>query len=145
MGFQPGQFITATRLNRLQPVKYWMAATAPVTGAVTNTDITGMSQSIIVGTDGATASFWWSVDFRNGAVAGAGQAAVRPFWDVNGAPIYAIFDSRTALEKGSCANAWSTTIPTAGTYTFKLQAATLLVNQSTNIYTTLLVEITEVA
>ena|ERR1700749_781242 len=142
MAFAPGQFITAQRLNRLQSTTYWAQATGAFS-ATTETAIAGTSLSITVQTNGATANFWWSADFRQATAVSTGQAAVRPYWDVNGAPLFAIGRLATVNDQISTANSWSTTIPTAGTYTFQLRG-TMFTNTTLNIYTSLMVEIKEV-
>jgi hypothetical protein len=143
MSFSPGQFITAQRLNRLQRKSYWSVASGSFT-STSIADIPGTSMSIQVDTDGATADFWWTTDGRAGASAPTAVATVQAFWDVNGSPVYNVWSVRTALSQASTASNWSTTITNAGTYTFKLRG-TMQTNISLNIYTSLLVHISEVA
>lgn len=143
MSFSPGQFITAQRINRLQRKSYWAAASGSFT-STSAADIPGCSFSVIVETDGATADFWWTSDGRAGASAPAAVATTQAFWDVNGSPVFNVWSVRTALSQASTASNWSTTITTAGTYTFKLRG-TMVANASINVYTSLLVHISEVA
>jgi hypothetical protein len=143
MSFSPGQFITAQRLNRLQRKSYWSVASGAFTSTST-ADIPGTSMSIAVETDGATADFWWTADGRAGASAPVAGATVQAFWDVNGSPVFNLWSVRSASSSASTASNWSTTITTAGTYTFKLRG-TMQTNISLNIYTSLLVHISEVA
>lgn len=143
MTFAPGQFLTAQRLNRLQSTTYWVAASSGLGASASTVDVPGATMSITTQTNGATAAMFWSCDFRTTAVTTV--ASCRPLWDVNGSPVFAVFKSGSATAEGSTAfQTWTTTIPTAGTYTFKLQATTQ-VGGSMNIYTALTVIITEVA
>jgi hypothetical protein len=143
MSFSPGQFITAQRLNRLQRKSYWAASSGSFT-STTLADIPGASMSIVVETDGAAADFWWTFDGRAGGTAPVAVATVQAYWDVNGSPVFNIWSVRTANSQASTATNWSTTITTAGTYTFKLRG-TMQTNISLNVYTSLLVQISEVA
>src|SRR3954462_8389107 len=101
MSFSPGQFITATRLNRLQPKMTWVQASSAPTGAQSNLDIPGCSASITTETDGATANFWWHVDYRDITTAAAAASFVQAWWDVNSSPVYAV--SRLGVNENSSA------------------------------------------
>lgn len=142
MAFAPGQFLTAQRLNRLQSTTYWVAASSGLGASASTVDVPGATMSITTQTNGATAAMFWSCDFR--MTAATAVASCRPLWDVNGSPVFAVFRAAAANDGASACQTWSTTIPTAGTYTFKLQATTQ-VGGATNIYTALTVIITEVA
>lgn len=142
MSFSPGQIITAQRLNRLQSKTYWAQASGAIAGAGSG-DVAGTSQSITVQTNGATASFVWTcAAYASGAM--ASNANTQAVWDSNGSPTYALCQWTANLQKGTAANVWSTTISTAGTYTFKL-SYTNVANCSLATYTALMVTITEVA
>lgn len=144
MSFSPGQIITAQRLNRLQPKKYWVQCSSAINPGAGSGDVPGTSQSITVETNGATASFWWSnVTYSSGAMGSTGSIT-RAQWDVNPSPAFNIYQSQTATEKGTNGQTWSTSIPAAGTYTFKL-IYTNVTNSTIQVYTAMLVEITEVA
>ena len=142
MAFSPGQFITAQRLNRLQPATYWAAANSTVGASATNTDMPGVTMSITVQTSGATAVFSWSTVFYFTAAAG-GIASSRVLWDVNVSPILVATQGPTANEKIQGAQFWQTTIGTAGTYTFKMQVTTPT-NTAAQVYSSLLVTIYEI-
>jgi hypothetical protein len=145
MAFSPGQFITAQRLNRLQPKTYWSQASGAVTGgAGTAADIAGTPISITVETNGATAAMDWSVAVYATGAMGTGACVVRAFWDVNGAPTFALYDAQATNYRSTVSANWSTSIGTAGTYTFKLNGS-VFTNSTLQIYTTLKVVITEVA
>lgn len=143
MAFSPGQIITAQRLNRLAPATYWSQASGTVAASSSAVDIPGTSISITVQTNGATANFWFVAHFYAGASAPTALGSFKAMWDVNSSPTFGVFDTRTANEKGPGVNTWSTTIPTAGTYTFKLNATTPA-NVTIPIYASLMVQIQEV-
>lgn len=144
MSFSPGQFITAQRLNRLQPKVYWAQCnTAIIGGAGTTQDVAGTSIPITVDTNGATAVMDWSfANYTTGAM-GTNATLVRAIWDVNTAPTYALYDAQVANYRGTCSANWVTTIGTAGTYTFKLQA-NVFTGATLQVYTELRVEILEI-
>jgi hypothetical protein len=146
MSFSPGQFITAQRLNRLQPKTYWAASSATMGPSVSGVDVTGTSIPITIETAGATVSMVWSGSIYAGATAGgmASNGNVRPFLGADGSPVFALAEWKTASEKGSIGNVWSTTVPSAGSYTAKL-VTTLPANSTLVQYTTLWVVVTEVA
>lgn len=142
MSFSPGQFITAQRLNRLQPKTYWAAASGVITTVATNQDVTGCTMSITVDTNGATAAFvWHAATYGNTTMTNACSARV--LWDVNASPVLAVGDMRTLSEKGTPGQNWVTTIGTAGTYTFKMQC-TIATGGAIQIHTSMTVTISEV-
>lgn len=143
MSFSPGQFITAQRLNRLQTKTYWSAANGTVAASSTNTDIPGTSMNITIETDGATVAINWSTAFYAAGTAPSSNANSRAFWDVNASPHFALAEFRTANEKVVSAQNWMTTITTAGTYAFKIQATTPA-NFTIAIYSAIMVQVTEV-
>ena len=143
MSFSPGQFITAQRLNRLQPRTYFVQASGTTSPVVSNGDVTGASTSITVETNGAKATFMWTAAvYATGAM--ASNTNTQAYWDVNGSPTFALAQWATNGEKGTVANVWDTTISTAGTYTFKLKTS-VVANSQLAIYTSMVVMITEVA
>jgi hypothetical protein len=77
-----------------------------------------------------------------GAMASA--ASTKAVWDVNSSPTFAVVQQSAAADKVTAANFWSTSIPTAGTYTFKL-GYTVVTNSTFSIYTAMMVQIMEVA
>jgi hypothetical protein len=143
MAFSPGQFITAQRINRLQPKTYWAAISGTMLTVVSNTDVPGCSISIPVETNGATAAFTWHLA-AYGNTTMTNSVSSRVLWDVNVSPVVAVGDFRTASEKGTVGQNWVTTIGTAGTYTFKMQAS-IASGGAVQIYTAMTVVITEVA
>jgi hypothetical protein len=145
MAFSPGQFITAQRLNRLQPKTYWSAASGVTTTVLTNADVAGTPMSIVVETNGATAAFvWHTAVYANAGVAMSGAASSRVLWDVNASPVVAIAYWSGTTERGTPGQSWVTTIGTAGTYTFKMQVTTAA-NTAIQVFTSMSVTITEVA
>jgi hypothetical protein len=123
MSFSPGQFITAQRINRLQPKSYWAAASGTVPVSSTNADVPGCTMSITVETAGATASFAWSTAFYNTGAATT-LSSSRVLWDVNASPVLALNEDSATTDRGQGAMVWQTLIGTAGTYTFKMQVST---------------------
>jgi len=144
MSFSPGQIITAQRLNRLAPATYWAQASGGVAASSSGVDVPGSSMSITVQTNGATANMWFYGHFYAGASAPTTNGAIQAVWDVNSSPTFGVVDIRTANEKFTGANSWSTSIPAAGTYTFKLKVTTPA-NVTMPTYSSLLVQIQEVA
>lgn len=149
MSFAPGQFITAQRLNRLQTKWYWSQNSGLQTATATGSDVPGSAMSIVVETNGATATFVWSAAIY--ALASmAANGNTQAFWDVNGSPVFALAQwqnnaTPASLDKGTVSNNWVTTIPTAGTYTFKLKYTIVSGASNLSPYTALTVGITEVA
>lgn len=142
MSFSPGQFITAQRLNRLQPAMYWSQCSGAIS-IVGSGDVTGTPTSITVQTNGASAAFHWTVAvYATGAM--SANANTQAFWDVNSSPTFALAQHGANGDKTTAAANWLTTIPTAGTYTFKLRY-TVVTNSQMQIYTSMLVVISEVA
>jgi hypothetical protein len=143
MSFAPGQIITAQRLNRLQPKTYFSQASGAIS-TVGSGDVTGTAMSITTETNGATAAFTWSGAFYGVTGAMASNANTRVQWDVNASPTFALVQHSAAADKGVAANVWSTVIPTAGTYTFKM-IYVVATNSVLQIYSAMMVTITEVA
>lgn len=142
MSFSPGQFITAQRLNRLQPKAYFSQNSAAITVAGSG-DVGGTPTSITVETNGATAAFVWTAScYTTGAMASNTNTFAR--WDVNDSPTFAVVQQSANGDKVTAANVWVTTVPTAGTYTFKLRY-TVVANSQLSIYTAMQVMIMEVA
>ena len=142
MSFSPGQFITAQRLNRLQRKSYFGQSSGFIT-TVSTGDLAGSVMSIAVETNGAIADFWFSAAvYATGAMTNSGS--VKAQWDVNASPTFALGQYSASGEKGVSTNMWSTTITTAGTYTFKL-VYNNVANSQLSPYCSLLVQIAEVA
>lgn len=142
MAFAPGQFITAQRLNRLQPKTYWASASGTFPISQSLVDIPGTSMSIVVETAGATVAIDWSVSvYASGSM--ASSASARAWFGTDSSPVYSLFQSTAANEKASVANTWMTTVPTAGTYTAKLVGSTP-VNATMSNYGSIKVVVSEV-
>jgi len=143
VSFAPGQYLTAQRLNRLQSKTYWTQNSAnQVAGSYD--PIPGTNTSITIETDGATVAFDWTAAVYGTTTAMASLTSVQAVWDVNTAPTFAVALFSNSTERVTAAANWMTTIPTAGTYTFKLKA-TVATNSTLQIYTTMKVVVTEVA
>jgi hypothetical protein len=143
MSFAPGQFITAQRLNRLQPKTYWAASSATFPASTSLTDVTGTTIPITIETDGATVSFSWAIAVYASASM-ASNASARAFIGSDSSPNYAIAEFKDAAAKASVANFWSTTVATAGAYNAKL-VATTPANATLATYTSIMVTVLEVA
>jgi hypothetical protein len=142
MSFLPGQIITAQRLNRLQPKTYWSVASGSVS-TVSSGNLAGTAISITTETDGATAACSWTAGvYATGAM--ASNSSTQAKYDLATAPVFALGQYSANGEKGISANFWSTSIATAGTYTFQL-AYSNVANGVVSFYSTLMVVITEVA
>jgi hypothetical protein len=143
MAFAPGQFITAQRLNRLQPKTYWAQASGTTPVSSSGVDVAGTSFSVVVETDGATVAIDWSISAYATAVTG-GTVSARPQFGADSSPVFAVAQFSAATEKVSAANFWSFTVATAGTYTAKIVATTPAQATLSN-YTSIKVVVTEVA
>lgn len=144
MSFSPGQFITAQRLNRLQTKAYFGQNSGAIS-AVGSGDVTGTLISITTETNGATACFTWTASvYATGNMLATGNTNTSAFWDVNQSPTFAVGQLTASSEKVTNANVWVTTIPTAGTYTYKLRYSNST-SGTLSIYTALMVQIMEVA
>lgn len=144
MSFAPGQFITAQRLNRLQPKLYRAVCSSALSGTATNADITGTDISFSTETDGATMRATWSVDARNLGGGGGTQIAVSAYLDTSiSSDVFALFQGSAASERSTIAQTWDTTITTAGAHGIKLRA-TQSTNNACQIYTNLSIMILEV-
>lgn len=142
MSFAPGQIITAQRLNRLQPKTYFAQSSGAIT-VVGSGNVAGTAQSITVETDGATQScFWTAAVYATGAM--GSNASTNAKYDLASAPTFALGQYATNGEKGVSANFWSSAVTTAGTYTWQL-GYTVVANSQLAVYTSLMVQITEVA
>jgi hypothetical protein len=142
MAFAPGQFITAQRLNRLQPKTYWAQASGTTAVSQTNVDITGATVAVTVETDGATLRVDWNMTAQATAITG-GQVSARAWIGSDASPVYTVAQFSAATEKAGTYETWMTTVPTAGLYTCKLVGTTPA--QATIVsYSTITVTVTEV-
>lgn len=144
MSFAPGQYITAQRLNRLQPKTYWAQASGTFAASQTNQDVAGTTIPITIETDGATVDVSWAISISGAASPMASLASARVFFGSDSSPVYAVGQYATSGEKGSHAQFWATTVPTAGTFNAKIQATTPASTTFT-VYTSIKVVVTEVA
>lgn len=143
MSFAPGQFITAQRLNRLQPKNYFSQCSGTV-AASTSGNVAGTAISIPIETNGAVVNFSWTASVYQTGASTTGPSSTSAKWDTNVSPTFAVVWQQEANARVTAANFWSTTIPTAGTYTFQLAYSTLNVS-TLSIYTAMMVQIMEVA
>lgn len=144
MAFAPGQFITAQRLNRLQPKLYRAVCSAAVTGTVSNADITGTNINFDTETDGAELRVTWTVDARNSGAGGGTQIAVSAYLDTSiTSDVFSLFQGSAASERDTGAQTWDTTVTTAGSHSIKLRV-TQSANNTVQIYTNLSIMVLEV-
>ena len=143
MPFAPGQFITAQRLNRLQPKTYWAAATGGVATSLSGVDVPGTSIPITIETDGATISFVW-IGAIYATTSTTGATTVRVNFDGNLSPTFVVSEPKDASTKVTAANTWSFTVATAGAYTPKLVATTQTGATISTAYTSIMATVTEV-
>lgn len=143
MAFLAGDLLTAQRANRLQPKKYYRAATGTVAASQTNADVPGLSVTFTTETNGAQVDCAWVVDFDlSGSITTV--AASRLLLDGGTASDNsAIFGGEISTDRGTCAQQQQYTIPTAGSHTIKVQATTPA-NFTINTHSTLVVEVREV-
>jgi hypothetical protein len=142
MSFAPGQFITAQRLNRLQTKSYFSQASGSTPAG--NGNISGTAINIPVETNGATAAFTYSASCYSVTGAMGSNSNTFAKWDVNTSPNFAVVQQAASTDKVTAANVWSTTISTAGTYTFQL-GYNIVANSTMSVYTSMMVQIIEVA
>jgi hypothetical protein len=141
--FLAGENITAGRLNRLQPKKYWMYQSAPLAGPQTVQLVPGCSQTITTEMPGATWTAWWFLDFDI-TTAHTGTSLGRARVNGSTALVYADFAGEVVTDRGTPGNSASGTLATAGDHLFEL-VATLQTGIQLNAASSMLVEITEVA
>jgi hypothetical protein len=143
MSFAPGQFITAQRLNRLQPATYTVEAAGTVAASQTNADIPGVTQTFTTETDNAEAECTWSVDWDNsGAQTGTGTSRLL----LDGATSstrFIAWAGEVATDRGIQTQIQQFIIPTAGSHTIKAQATTLA-NQTIGQYSAMRIVVNEV-
>lgn len=144
MSFAPGQFLTAQRLNRLQPKIDQAICSAAVTGTTSSADITGTNIAFDTETDGAQLRAMWSVDARNTAGGGGTQIAVHAYLDTSiTSDVFALYQGSAASERGSAVASWDTTVTTAGSHSIKLRV-TQSTNNQVNVYTQLSIMVLEI-
>jgi hypothetical protein len=143
VSFAPGQFITAQRLNRLQPKIYWAAASGTTAVSQSGVDVAGTSIPITIETDGAQVDIAWSIAAYATAITG-GLVSARALLGVDASPAYAVAQFSAATEKVSAANTWVATVATAGAYTAKI-VATTPAQATLSPYTTIRCTVYEVA
>ncbi|MFJ9662859.1 hypothetical protein ACIRPR_33530 [Streptomyces griseoflavus] len=122
MPLQPGQRITAARINRLQPRTYHAIGSGTVTGAVTNADVTGAAVTFTTETADATytAVCVWDVDLT-GATTATGTARMAAD-GVAQSPL-ATFGQEVGTDRLTVTQTYSGTLGAAGSHTLKLLAS----------------------
>jgi hypothetical protein len=147
--FLAGEFLTADRLNRLQPVDYEAPATAALSVATaTYADIPGCSVTLNTTTPNAAFKAWGvfdcSVTTTNATALIVGRLLVDGV-NQNGIAVYAM----DTADRATIGMVWTGTLGAAGSHTLKLQGGlTAAVASGGSILqsdTKLLVTITEIA
>jgi hypothetical protein len=143
VAFAPGQFITAQRLNRLQPAVYWAAASGTTPVSSSGVDVAGTSIPITIQTDGAQVDITWAISAYATAVT-TGLASARAVLGADSSPVYSVAQFSAATEKTNSSNTWVTTVATAGSYTAKI-VATTPAQITLSVYTSIRCTVYEVA
>lgn len=144
MSFSPGQFITAQRLNRLQPKLYRSVASSALTGGAANLDVPGSEIAFSTEAANATVRAMWNGDARNTGGGGGQQASYSALLDGSvTSDVFSLFQGSAANERSTVGNCWDTTIASAGAHTIKLKV-TQGSNQTQQTYTTLQLWVQEV-
>lgn len=143
MAFLAGERITATRLNRLQPVKYAAVGSGTLTGPQTNADVTDATITLTTETDGAGYVAWcvWDINTTGAA---AGTATMRLNFDTANLTPLATFNGPDSGERSTVTQVYEGTVTTAGSHTFKLVASPNTNQQIQGVNSSIIVEITEV-
>jgi hypothetical protein len=142
MTFSPGQYLTAQRLNRLQTKTYFGSASGAIT-TVGSGNVAGTALAITTETDGATvACSWTAAVYATGAMGNNCNTYVK--YDLGSSSVFALAQLTANTEKTTAANFWSAAIATANSYTFQL-GYTVTANGSLAVYTSLMVQVMEVA
>lgn len=143
MVFRPGEDVTASRLNRLQPTPYFAVGTGMTAGPATNADVTGASIDLTTEVAGATytATCSWDVDLT-GATTALGLARL----SVDGAaqtPL-ATFAQEVTTDRLTVTQTYQGTLAAAGPHTLKLIASPVANQQIQNTNSAIQVTIYEV-
>lgn len=146
MAFLAGDLLTAQRINRLAPKPYFKQSTGNLAAGSTGADVPGASITFSTETAGATVQCWWTTDYDlTGATTTIGSA--RLLLDgVTNADAFAIFQvtSAGASDRATVSQVHQYTVPSTGSHTIKM-VATVPANMIVNQYTTLMLQVFEVA
>lgn len=144
MAFLAGERITATRLNRLQPVVYGAIGTSTVAASSTNTDVPSATVSVTNSTVNAVYKAWCVWDFNATGIPGASSTGRMAIDGVGQSPL-ATFRGDAANERGTVIAVYEGVLTTAATRTFKIIATTSTNVEVQGVNSSITVEITEVA
>ena len=145
MAFFAGEIVTATRLNRLQPVSYGVAASGALTLTTTVTDVPGATITLNTLTANAVYKAWAVFDMV--VVTAATGNNMNGYLSVDGAQQTAVAaHEMVAADLDTVAQQWRGTLATAGSHTLKLRGNRSAAGDGTiaAAHTTLIVEISEV-
>lgn len=122
MPFAAGEIVTASRLNRLQPVTYEIAATGDITLSTTETDLVGAAITITTQTNNAVYKvegiFDMFAQVGSAGVVMVGRLSVDGTTD--GEEAHA--DGSTTGARVTASQDWRGTLPTLGDHTFRMRA-----------------------
>ncbi|HEY9410313.1 MAG TPA: hypothetical protein VIP77_12090 [Jiangellaceae bacterium] len=138
-----GQVVTAQQLTRLQPVSYNAAGSGTIAASSTNADVTGATITLTTETANAVYKAWCVWDFNTTAAPGASSTARMALDSVGQSPV-ATFRGDNSAERGTVAQVYRGTLPSAGSHTFKLIATTATNTECLGANCSITVEINEV-
>lgn len=142
MSFQPGQDLTAERLNRFTPRFFYVQASASLDGPASSVLVPGCSVTFTTTTANAIYEADIAVDFDLNAAATA-LCSARLSVDGTLANAYAVLQGAAATDRGTAAQHYQGTLAAAGSHTLTI-VGTVATGQSINVYTTLRVKVYEV-
>lgn len=143
MPFASGEKVRASKLNRIQPTTYIARSSGDVTGAVTDTDVTGATITLTTLADNAIYDATAFFDFDlTGAVTTIGIGKL----SVDGVLLTpsAFFEAEVTTDRATPGQLWRGTLAAAGSHTLKLTVSLPANMAVRNPHTVLHVMITEV-
>lgn len=137
-----GDVVTAAQLNRLQPTTYQATASAALSGAATDTDITGASITLTTETDDAVVEIKAAVSFNWSA--NTAVATVECWQDSTALTGKAICDPDNTTGRVTAYQQWRLNPGPAGSYTFKLVGESIPASMTVDAtHTTIHAKVTE--
>lgn len=144
MALVSGNRATGDRINNLQSKIYYAIGSGTIAASQTNADVTSATVTFETLTDNATYAAFCVWDFDASGVPGGASTARLDADGVDQSPL-ATFDGTAANERGTVAQNYSDTLPTAGNHTLKLQATTNTNTTVQGVNCSILVIVEEVA
>lgn len=137
-----GEKVRASVLNRLQPKPYYAVATTTLPASSSSVLVPGLSITLTTETAGAAFKAWIVLD-ADPAGAATTLISGRLLVDAVGQPVFATYAGEVSTDRSTVPQNYKGTLASAGSHTFTV-VATTNANQQINVYSSLLVEITEV-